>query len=85
MKDWFYASGTEIVSEKSNTDKSTIVRAIKSGYKSVADLEKELGITFAEQEIEDVEYLIRIYGPLSYDLQSGCHGCDACAGKSFNQ
>ena len=58
MKDWFYAAGTEIVSEESKTNKSTIIRAIKSGYKTVADLEKELkkGHIRADNVYEKVEF-----------------------------
>jgi len=80
MKDWFYAPGSELVHIAGGITKTNVVKAIKSGYKSREELEKNLGVVFESDEIEDVDYLLRVYSPLSYDNQSGCSGCDGCAG-----
>jgi hypothetical protein len=79
MKDWFYANDNEIVSSSTNTDKSTLVLTIKKGYKTLAEIERKLGVIFSASEHDDINYFIRIYSPLSYDNQSGCQGCDGCA------
>ncbi len=81
MKDWFYASNSEIVSIESGITKSAVVKSIKNGNKNVELLEKDLGIKVASDEIEDVNYLIKIYGPMSYDNLSGCSGCGGCVAE----
>lgn len=84
MKDWFYASNGEIVSAASGTKKSAVVKSIRNGNKSVELLEKDLGITVASNEVEDVNYLIKIYSPMSYDNLSGCSGCGGCVSEKNN-
>ena len=79
MKDWFYAPGNEIVT--AGITKNNVVKAIKDGNKTRRCLEDALGIVFESDEVEDVEYLLRIYSPLSRDNLSGCSGCDGCAGE----
>jgi hypothetical protein len=82
MKDWFYLPWSEIVSKSSGTTKGQIVNKIKRGFYSINEIEDELNITFASNELADVNYLLRIYSPLSYENQSGCKGCDGCGGKT---
>ena len=81
MKDWFYASGSEVVHAQSGITKNRLVKEIKSGFKSVPDIQDRLGIVFDAGEIEDVRCLIKIYGPMSHDQLGGCSGCDGCAGE----
>lgn len=81
MKDWFYASGDEVVCVASGTEKSLIVKTIKSGFDTPSAIENKLGIKFAESELEDANALIKFYAPMSYANQSGCSGCGGCAAK----
>lgn len=82
MKDWFYAAGSEIVLSSGNIPKSRVAIAIREGNKSIDALERCFGVPVLPEERDDVEYLIRIYGPTSYDTLSGCSGCDGCCGKT---
>ena len=82
MKDWFYAPGSEIVLSKGAITKSKLVIAIKRGFQTIEALKHHLGFTVTREEIEDLNYLIKIYKPLSYDNQSGCKGCDGCSVKT---
>lgn len=81
MKDWFYASNSEVVSLDKGITKSKVVKSIKSGNKSVDLLESDLDFKAADNEVEDINYLIKIYGPMSYDNLSGCSGCGGCAAE----
>lgn len=85
MKDWFYLPNSEIVAQASRTTKAQVVLAIKRGSRTLGEVEAALGIAFTEEERPDVEYLIRVYAPLSYENQSGCQGCDGCAGGTTNR
>lgn len=85
MKDWFYASGSEIVCAESKITKSRLIKSIKSGHHSIRSLNQHLGTIISPDEVEDVKYLIKIYGPMSYNNLSGCSGCGGCTvSKDFS-
>jgi hypothetical protein len=81
MKDWFYTPGSEIVISDGAINKSKIVLAIKRGFHSIASLKTKFGFSVTSEESEDLNYLIKIFKPLSYENQSGCKGCDGCSAK----